>query len=86
MDNTENKTSNFTIVPNDNKELYTKNSAFNILRVYIVERVRSFEKQGLACYIKNEQWYYVWGKNKTEAKKRFNNIVSWLKIYEIFNS
>ena len=49
------KLNNFTIVPNDNKELYTKNSAFNILHVYIVERVRSFEKQGLACYIKNEQ-------------------------------
>ncbi len=55
MEHTETKTSNFTIVPNDNKELYTKNSSFNILHVYIVERVRSFEKKGKTCYIKNEQ-------------------------------
>lgn len=59
MDNTADKeivkVNNFTIIPNDNTELYKKNSAFNILHVYIVERVRSFEKQGKTCYVKNEQ-------------------------------
>lgn len=55
MEHTETKASNFTIVPNNNEELYAKNSSFNILHVYIVERVRSFEKQGKTCYIKNEQ-------------------------------
>ena len=55
MENTEARSSNFTIVPNDNKKLYDKNSAFNILHVYIVERVRSFEKKGKTCYITNEQ-------------------------------
>lgn len=55
MENTEVRSSNFTIVPNDNKKLYDKNSAFNILHVYIVERVRSFEKKGKTCYITNEQ-------------------------------
>lgn len=43
------------IIPNNNSELYNKNSALNILHVYIIERVRSFEKQGLPCYISNEQ-------------------------------
>ena len=55
MEGAETKASNFTIVPNNNEELYKKNSSFNILHVYIVERVRSFEKQGKTCYIKNEQ-------------------------------
>lgn len=49
------KSNNFTMVPNDNSALYSKNLSFNILHVYIVERVRSFEKQGQPCYITNEQ-------------------------------
>jgi hypothetical protein len=55
MKNTEARSSNFTIVPNDNQELYRKNPAFNILHVYIEERVRSFDKQNKTCYITNEQ-------------------------------
>ena len=27
--------------------------------------------------------YYVLGNNKKEAKKRFSNVISWLKIYDI---
>lgn len=53
MNNEENKNKNFTIVPNDNSNLYTINKSFNILHVYIVERVRSFEQKGLPCYITN---------------------------------
>lgn len=55
MKNEENKNKNFTIVPNDNTELYKLNKAFNILHVYIVERVRSFERKGIPCYITNQQ-------------------------------
>ena len=57
MNNEENKNKNknFTIVPNDNSKLYAINKSFNILHAYIVERVRSFEKKGLPCYITNQQ-------------------------------
>lgn len=75
MENTEIKTSNFTIVPNDNRGLYTKNSAFNILHVYIVERVRSFEKQGLACYIKNEQLAEATGSSEKTISRAIKLLV-----------
>ena len=75
MENTEAKSSNFTIVPNDNKNLYTKNSAFNILHVYIVERVRSFEKQGLACYIKNEQLAEATGSSEKTISRAIKLLV-----------
>ena len=55
------KSNNFTIIPNNNADLYSKNSAFNILHVYIIERVRSFEKQGQTCYMRNEQFAEVTG-------------------------
>lgn len=55
MKNEENKNKNFTIVPNNNEELYKLNKAFNILHVYIVERIRSFERKGIPCYITNQQ-------------------------------
>ena len=75
MENTEAKSSNFTIVPNDNKALYTKNSAFNILHVYIVERVRSFEKKGLACYIKNEQLAEATGSSEKTISRAIKLLV-----------
>lgn len=30
-----------------------------------------------------KHWYYVIAKNKTEAKRRFSNRISWLKVYEV---
>ena len=76
MENTgQSKLNNFTIVPNDNKKLYEKNSAFNILHVYIVERVRSFEKQGLACYIKNEQLAEATGSSEKTISRAIKLLV-----------
>ena len=79
MDNTIDKeivkVNNFTIIPNDNTELYMKNSAFNILHVYIVEKVRSFEKQGLACYIKNEQLAAATGSSEKTISRAIKLLV-----------
>ena len=30
-----------------------------------------------------KHWYYVAAKNKSEAKKKFINIIPWLDVYEI---
>lgn len=27
--------------------------------------------------------YYVYGRNKKEAKERFSGLISWLKIYDV---
>ena len=75
MSNTENKAHNFTIIPNDNRELYSKHPTFNILHVYIVERVRSFEKQGLACYIKNEQLAEATGSSEKTISRAIKLLV-----------
>lgn len=31
----------------------------------------------------NKPHYYVYGKTEKEAKRRFNALISWLKVYEI---
>lgn len=75
MENTEARSSNFTIVPNDNQALYRKNSAFNILHVYIVERVRSFDKQNKTCYIKNEQLAEATGSSEKTISRAIKLLV-----------
>ena len=75
MENTEARSSNFTIVPNDNQTLYRKNSAFNILHVYIVERVRSFDKQNKTCYIKNEQLAEATGSSEKTISRAIKLLV-----------
>lgn len=32
---------------------------------------------------RGRNWYYVRARNKTEARKRFGAIVTWLDIYEV---
>lgn len=75
MERREAKASNFTIVPNDNTELYNKNAKFNILHVYIVERVRSFDKQGKTCYIKNEQLAEATGSSEKTISRAINLLI-----------
>ena len=33
--------------------------------------------------VPEEHYYYVWGKNKSQAKTRFISVIGWLKIYSI---
>lgn len=75
MESIEARSSNFTIVPNDNQALYQKNSAFNILHVYIVERVRSFDKQNKTCYIKNEQLAEATGSSEKTISRAIKLLV-----------
>ena len=75
MENIEARSSNFTIVPNDNQALYQKNSTFNILHVYIVERVRSFDKQNKTCYIKNEQLAEATGSSEKTISRAIKLLV-----------
>lgn len=75
METTEVRSGNFTIVPNDNKRLYQKNPAFNILHVYIVERVRSFDKQNKTCYIKNEQLAEATGSSEKTISRAIKLLV-----------
>lgn len=63
------------MIPNDNSELYRKNPAFNILHVYIVERVRSFEKQDQACYISNEQLAEATGSSEKTISRAIKLLV-----------
>lgn len=28
-------------------------------------------------------YYYVYGRNKSEARKRFSAVISWLKVYGV---
>ena len=30
-----------------------------------------------------EHYYYVWGKNRTQAKERFISVIGWLQVYSI---
>ena len=75
METTEARSGNFTIIPNDNKRLYQKNPAFNILHVYIVERVRSFDKQNKTCYIKNEQLAEATGSSEKTISRAIKLLV-----------
>ena len=75
METTEVRSGNFTIIPNDNKQLYQKNPAFNILHVYIVERVRSFDKQNKTCYIKNEQLAEATGSSEKTISRAIKLLV-----------
>lgn len=75
MNNEKNKNKNFTIVPNDNSNLYSINKSFNILHVYIVERVRSFEKKGLACYITNQQLADATGTSEKTISRAVNLLI-----------
>lgn len=75
MEMTEVRSGNFTIIPNDNKRLYHKNPAFNILHVYIVERVRSFDKQNKTCYIKNEQLAEATGSSEKTISRAIRLLV-----------
>lgn len=45
----------FTMIPKDNDEFYALSERLNILHLYIVERVRGFDANGLVCYLSNEQ-------------------------------
>ena len=75
MEGVETKASNFTIIPNNNEELYKKNAKFNILHVYIVERVRSFDKKGKTCYIKNEQLAEATGSSEKTISRAINLLI-----------
>ncbi len=75
MNNEENKNKNFTIVPNDNSKLYAINKSFNILHAYIVERVRSFEKKGLPCYITNQQLADATGTSEKTISRAVNLLI-----------
>ena len=50
------KTKQFVVIPIDNREMFARCKELDIRHVYIVERVRSFEANGLPCYISNKQW------------------------------
>ena len=76
MEDTKDKVSNFTIVPNNNNQLYNKNPAFNILHVYIVERVRSFDKKNKTCYIKNEQLAEATGSSEKTISRAIKLLVN----------
>lgn len=76
MNNEENKNKNFTIVPNDNANLYTINKSFNILHIYIVERVRSFEQNGLSCYITNQQLAEATGTSEKTVSRAINLLIT----------
>lgn len=45
----------FTQIPMDKTWLYEADNKFSIIHLYILERVRSFQAKGQACYISNEQ-------------------------------
>lgn len=72
MENT-NTQKNFTMIPNNNAEFYSK--GFNILHAYIVERVRSFEAQGRTCYISNEQLAASTGTSVSTIKRAIKLLV-----------
>ena len=72
MENT-NTQKNFTMIPNNNAEFYSK--GFNILHAYIVERVRSFEVQGRTCYISNEQLAASTGTSVSTIKRAIKLLV-----------
>lgn len=46
----------FTPIPIDKNQFYAINKDFNIIHLYITERVRSFQNTGSPCYISNEQF------------------------------
>ena len=46
----------FTMIPVCNSEFYCKDERLNILHLYIVERVRGFERTQMTCYMSNEQF------------------------------
>ena len=75
MSDENNKNKNFTIIPNDNSELYAINEAFNLLHVYIVERVRSFDKQNLPCYITNKQLAEATGCSEKTISRAINLLI-----------
>ena len=75
MSDENNKNKNFTIVSNDNSELYAINETFNILHVYIVERVRSFDKQNLPCYITNKQLAEATGCSEKTISRAINLLI-----------
>ena len=75
MSDENNKNKNFTIIPNDNSELYAINEAFNLLHVYIVERVRSFDKQDLPCYITNKQLAEATGCSEKTISRAINLLI-----------
>ena len=50
------KKKQFVMIPIDNEEMYNRSKQFDIMHVYIAERVRGFECNGLTCYMSNEQF------------------------------
>jgi hypothetical protein len=46
----------FTMIPVYNNDFYSKDERLNILHLYIVERVRGFERTEMTCYMSNEQF------------------------------
>ena len=50
------KKKQFVMIPINNEELYNRSEKFDIRHVYIVERVKGFDSNGMTCYMSNEQF------------------------------
>lgn len=79
------KNRGFVMIPENNDTLWAKNKSFNLLHVYILERVRSFSEHGLPCFITNSRFAQEMGCSERTVTRTIKLLVAEKLLWAAYN-